>query len=124
MKACLIFLMSLSAMAETPQLCPPVKPTGEGHWPIPEAEFTKERAEAASQELMDALKRIDGEHMAPRHVGGLDVGPYVLNRLTYIKGFALRSEVLEAISLGDVEMTRWSTGVFCKFLQEEAQVWH
>lgn len=124
MKAALLCILSLPVLVNAQQLCAPVKSRGEGHWPIPEAEFTKERAESAAREMTDLLKRVDGSYMTSKDVGGLDVGPYILNRLVYIKGFALRSEALEDIAHGEKEIAKWSTDAFCTFLAEEALVWH
>lgn len=124
MKAALLCILSLPVLVNAQQLCAPVKSRGEGHWPIPEAEFTKERAESAAREMTDLLKRVDGSYMTSKDVGGLDVGPYILNRLVYIKGFALRSVALEDITHGEKEIAEWSTDAFCTFLAEEALVWH
>lgn len=124
MTAALLLLLSLPVIVNAQQLCTPVESRGEGHWPIPEAEFTKERAESAAREMTDLLKHVEGSYITSKDVGGLDVGPYVLNRLVYIKGFALRSVALEDIGRGDREMAKWSTDAFCTFLAEEALVWH
>jgi len=130
MKIALLLVLSLPGLANAGQLCKPVKSKGEGHWPIPEEDFTKERAESATRELMELLKRADAAYLTSKHAGGLDLSPYVLNRLVYIKGFALKSEALEDIELRNKNASKWSeaskssTDAFCKFLAEEALVWH
>ncbi len=120
----MLLLLCLPVVVNAQQLCPPVESRGEGHWPIPEADFTKERAESATREMSDLLTHVEASYITSKDVGGLDVGPYVMNRLVYIKGFALRSEALEEIGRGDKEMAKWSTDAFCTFLVEEAFVWH
>jgi hypothetical protein len=117
----IILLFPLQAFAEN--ICDPVKSNGEGHWPIPEEAFTKENALKALEELQATFKKNKGPFLSPKELGGLDISPYVMERLIVIKGFYLKSDALSDIPLGE-EYAKWSRKAFCTFLEEEALAWH
>ena len=105
------------------ELCPKVVSKGEGHWPVPEEAFTKEHALKASIELNELLNKVEGPLISSKDLGGLDISPYVMNRIVFIKGFALKSEAIES-SKHDRDYSKWAIKEFCDFIKTEAFTWH
>ena len=80
--------------------CDKVESQGEGHWPLPEEAFNKERFEKA----LKALKNIsETDAKASDYIN-------VEHELMYIEGYMLK-----------IHDERYD---FCKFLKEEAYVRH
>ena len=98
-------LFSITAYCEE-TLCNKVESRGEGHWPLPEKAFTKERANKALETL--AKFTSNGSTGADFAV--------VENELMYIKGYLLKS----FLNSNDKLLLK----EYCEFIENEAYVKH
>ena len=108
MKTIITFLLitfSLSIYAEE-TFCKKIESRGEGHWPLPEKAFTKERANKALKSLKEFTKN---GSMGDDYVK-------VENELMFIKGYMLK------IFLNPKDKTMLKE--FCSFIENEAYVKH
>ena len=102
-----ILLITLSSSVFSEEtLCKVVESRGEGHWPLPEKAFTKERANKA----LKALEKFTNH--------GLMGADYinVENELMFIKGYMLK----KFTDPNDKTMVN----MYCSFIENEAHVIH
>ena len=101
----LLIIVSFSSYAEE-TLCNKIESKGEGHWPIPEKAFTKERANQALEILSNFTNKgtMDADYVSAE------------NELIFIKGYMLKT----FLRLGDKEMLK----EFCAFIETEAYARH
>ena len=108
MKTIITFLLitfSLSIYAEE-TVCKKTESRGEGHWPLPEKAFTKQRANKALKALEEFTKN------------GAMSADYVKveNELMFIKGYMLKT----FLNPKDNSMLK----EYCSFIENEAYVKH
>lgn len=117
----LILLASVNAAAN--DLCPPVQSEGEGHWPIPEDEFTQEAAQKSAKKLEKIMAELSEgqEYFAKKYA--IDYESLVFNELIFIKGYTLKLSAKTALN-NDAKFAKHSVDEFCSFLKNEASVWH
>ena len=101
----IIITFSLNAFGEE-ALCKKVESRGEGHWPLPEKAFTKERANKALKKL---------EKFTNHSLKGADY-INVENELMFIKGYMLKKFTIPK----DKTMVK----EYCTFIENEAYVKH
>lgn len=77
---------TLNSRASEGRFCSPVASVGEGHWPIDEAEFTKERARKALDSLSKYIDQVDTR----MDFVSID------NDLLQVKGYLLRAHAMES----------------------------
>ena len=101
----LLIIISFSTYAEE-TLCKRIESKGEGHWPIPEKAFTKERANQALELLSEFTNKgtMDADYVSAE------------NELIFIKGYMLKA----FLRPGDKEMLK----EFCTFIETEAYARH
>jgi hypothetical protein len=101
----LIITFSLNVFGQE-ALCKKIESQGEGHWPIPEEAFTKERAQKALKTLEDFTAH------------GSMGADYVKaeNELMFIKGYMLKTflDPKDKVMLNE----------YCAFIENEAYVRH
>ena len=123
MRIFLVLTLFLSTEVYSSELCGEVKSKGEGHWPIPETEFTQSAAEQASNKLQKYVSELNKgqEYFAQQY--GADYQSIVFNELVLIKGYTLKLSAETDIA-ANKKYAKHTTSKFCEFLKNEAHVWH
>ena len=103
--ACVVTAIAADHSANEGRYCSPVTSAGEGHWPIDEVTFTKERARKALESLSKHINQVDTQ----MDFVAID------NDLLQVKGYLLRAYAMDSeIMVQD----------FCDFIESEAFVQH
>ena len=105
----LVFVLSVSTTGVCSALdryCNEVESKGEGHWPISESEFTKQRYDEAVAFLAGAPEKLEI---------GMDYAR-VETELVYIEGYLLKASIFDEDPDAII--------LFCDFVENEAYVRH
>ena len=114
----LILLLTTTSVIGAELYCPKTKSSGEGSIPIPEKAFTKKNVDREIIDLEEAKELVKKDPAAYQEV--LDMQKE--NSATIIKGYKLKQQIIMAVK--SKTNVKDSIEKFCRFLREEAYVYH
>jgi hypothetical protein len=96
--------------------CPDVdvRSLGEGRWPIPENEFTRENAGTGLEKIQKIVNGTTKD----------DDAEVWQNALIMVRGWILKKEIEKSDISKDERMKKYAISEFCTFIKNEAYVRH